>query len=133
VIQQGTPRKIRVEFKAPHAGAFDAILTITFGDKARPNDQGWVVTRKLRGRAILPAGGSPVINGGTTPKDIADGDVSGITMFPYFALEFIVERPRPNESYATQIKDLVITTTSSSPLVSFKTATIYSPDASMTE
>lgn len=89
--------------------------------------------RELRGRAILPASGGPVVNGDTTPKDIADGDDSGITISPYFALEFSVECPRSNESYATQIKDLVITTTSPRPSVSFKAATVCSPDAPMTE
>lgn len=133
VIQQGVPRKIRVDFKAPQAGSFHAILKVTFSDKARPNDQGWVVTRQLRGRVILPGSGSPIIDKDTTAKDIADGDDTGITIFPHFALEFSVECPRSNELYATQTKDLIITKTSPSPSVSFMTATVYSPDASMTE
>lgn len=133
VIQQGAPRKIRVDFKAPQAGSFHAILKVTFSDEARPNDQGWVVTRELRGRVILPANGSPIIDKDTTAKDIADGDDTGITIFPHFALEFSVECPRSNELYATQTKDLVITKTSPSPSISFMTATVYSPDASMTE
>ena len=132
MIQQGVPRKIRVDFKAPQAGDFHAILKITFSDKARPNDQGRVVTRELRGRAIVPASGSPIING-TTAKDIADCDETGITIFPHFSLEFSVECPRSNELYATQTKDLIITKTSPSPSVSFTAATVYSPDASMIE
>ena len=123
VTQQWAPRKIRVDFNAPHAGTFHAILKITFSDKARPNDQGWVVTRELRGRAILPAIGS----------SLGDDDDAGITIFPYFALEFSVECPRSNELYAMQTKDLIITKALPSPSVSFMTATVYSPDTSMTE
>ena len=135
MIQQGVARKIRVDFrvKAPQAGTFRAILKVTFSDKARPNDQGWVVTRELRGRAIVPASDGPIINRDTTAKDIVDSDDTGITIFPYFALEFSVECPRSNELYATQTKDLIITKTSPSPSVSFTAATVYSPDASMTE
>ena len=133
VIQQGAPRKIRVDFKAPQAGSFHAILKVTFSDKARPNDPGWVVTRELRGHVILPASGGPIIDRDTTAKNIADGDDTGITIFPHFALEFSVERPRSNELYATQTKDLIITKASPSPSVSFITATVHSPDASMIE
>ena len=133
MIQEGAPRKIRVDFKAPQAGAFLAILKITFSDKARPNDRGWVVSRELRGHAILPAGGSPIINRDTTAKDIADVDDTGITIFPHFALEFSVECPRANELYATQTKDFIITKTSPTPTVSFTAAKVSSPDASMTE
>jgi len=135
VIQQGVARKIRVDFrvKAPQAGAFRAILKITFSDKARPNDQGWVVTRELRGSAIVPASDSPIINRDTTGKDMVDSDDTGITIFPYYSLEFSVECPRYNELYATQTKDFIITKTSPSPLVSFTAAKVYSPDASMTE
>ena len=133
VIQRGTPRKIRIDFKAPQAGAFHAILKITFSDKARPNDQGWVVTRELRGVAILPTIGGPAGNGDTskTTKDKGDGGDTGINVFPYFALDFSVECALPHESFPTDTKDLFITKTSPSPLVSFTAARVYSPDASM--
>jgi len=135
VIQQGVPRKIRVDFEAPQAGAFHASLDITFSHKARPNNQGWVVTRELRGLATLPATGGPAGKGDTpnTTKDNGDDGDTGINVFPYFALDFSVECARPHESFPTQTKDLFITKTSPSPLVSFTAATVYSPDASMAE
>ena len=134
-IQQGAPRSIRVNFKAPQAGAFHAILKITFGDKAQPSDQGWVVTRELRGLAILPTIGEPKGNGDTSNTTKGKGDVgdTGINVFPYFALDFTVECLRPHDSFPTQTKDLFITKTSPSPLVSFTAARVYSPDASMAE
>ena len=137
VIQQGTPRKIRIDFKAPQAGAFHAILKITFSDKARPNGQGWVVTRELRGVAILPTIGGLAGNGDTSNttnlKDKGDGGDTGINVFPYFALDFSVECARPHESFPTETKDLFITKTSPSPLVSFTAARVYSLDPSMVE
>jgi len=134
-IQHGAPREIRVDFKAPQAGGFHAILKITFSDKARPNDQGWVVTRELRGVAILPTISGPAGNGDTsnTTKDKGDGGDTGINIFPYFALDFSVECARHHESFPTETKDLFITKTSPTPLVSFTAATVYSLDASMSE
>jgi hypothetical protein len=126
-VRQGTPRKIRVEFKAPHAGTFHADLRITFSDKTRTVDQEWIVTRELRGHAILPASSGPAM------EEMGEDDGHRIRVFPYFALEFSADYRLADESFATQRKDLIITKTSATPLVSFIAATVYSPDASMTQ
>ena len=135
VIQQGAPHEIRVDFNAPQAGTFHAILKITFSDKAQPNDQEWMVTRELRGLAILPTIGEPTGNEDTSDTTKGKGDVgdTGVNVFPYFALDFTVECLRPHESFPTHTKDFFITKTSPSPLVSFTAARVYSPDASMAE
>ena len=135
MIRQGTPRMIRVVFKAPHADAFHAVLRITFSDKTRPNDQEWTVTRFLRGHAILLPSDGPAGNGETpniTEESGHDED-HGITLFPYFALEFSAEYRQSDGSFTTQTKNLVMTKTPTTPLISFTAAAVYSPDASMTE
>jgi hypothetical protein len=135
VVLQGTPRTIRVEFKAPCAGTFHAFLRITFSDKTRPNDQEWVVTRELHGCASLPVSDESASKGEIPDitEVIGDDDDNGITVIPYFALEFSAEYRRSDESFTTHTKDLIITKTSANLLVSFTAATVYSPDASMTE
>jgi len=136
-IQQGTPRQIRVEFKPPHAGTFHAALRITFSSQTRQNHQDWIVTRELRGRAILPASAGPVSNGDTPNTEMVDDELEygGITVFPHFALDFSVELLQSNEPFPTQTKDLIITITKSSTIrfVSFAAARVYSPDTSMAE
>lgn len=94
------------------------------------------MTRELRGRAILP--GRPAING-DGPHDVEvlvdmeDGEGTGINVSHDFGLEFSVERPSSDEPFATQAKELIITKSSRTPLVSFLTATVRSPDDSVTE
>jgi hypothetical protein len=135
MVRQGTPRTIRVEFKALCAGTFHASLKITFSDKTGPNDQEWTVTRELRGYAILPASDGSASKGETPDitEEPGDDDDNGVTVFPYFALEFSAEYRRSDESFTTQTKDLIITKTSAIPLVSFSAATVCSPDTSMAE
>jgi hypothetical protein len=135
VIRQEAPRKIRVDFAAPHAGVFQAVLKITFSDQAKSNAKEWLLTRELRGCAVLPANGGRAIIGETphTMDEMANGESAGITVFPYFALDFSVECPQPNEPYATQTKDFIVSRSSPTPLVSFTAATVRSPDVSMTK
>jgi hypothetical protein len=136
MIRQGTPRMIRVVFNAPHPDTFLAVLRITFSDKTRPSDQEWIVTRVLRGRAILPACDEPAGPGELPAGDIIEtmghdeDDGIAIAAFPYFALEFSVKYQQSNGSFTTQTKDLIITKTSA---VSFTAARVHSPDASMAE
>jgi hypothetical protein len=139
-VRKRKPRTIIVSFKAPHAGAFHAMLEINFSDKTRPYDREFAVTRELRGYASLPASASVGSAGnGDVPsvlEDMTENQDLGITVSPDFALDFYIESLRPSEPFATQTKKLVITRSlfdSSYPSVSFTAARIYSPEASMIE
>jgi hypothetical protein len=130
LVLQNLPRKVLVTFKAPHAGTFHASLKITFSDKRRPNDQEFTVTRELRGRAILPirsTGSGRPPNAGKDDKIVGE-ERAGITVSHDFDLEFSVERSSPDEPFAQQTKELVITKSTIKPLVSFKTARVCSSD-----
>lgn len=141
VVKKKMPRIIVVSFEPPYAGTFHAMLKINFGDRARPYDGGFTVTCGLRGHASLPANSSvgPASSGDDvssvtvleeTPEDGLEDP--GITVSPDFALDFSVESLRPNEPFATQTKEFVITRSESSHiLVSFIAARIYSPEDSM--
>ena len=91
------------------------------------------MARELRGRAILPV--RPAINGDGphNVEDMEDGEGTGIKVSHDFGLEFSAERPSSDEPFATQAKELIITKSSQAPLVSFMTATVRSPDDSVTE
>jgi hypothetical protein len=97
-------------------------LEITFSDKGRANDREFTVIRELRGRAILPGGLA-------THGDVEgteEGGGTGITVSHESGLEFFVERS--DVLFPMQTRELVVTKTSAIPLVSFKTAKVYSPD-----
>ena len=123
-IQKNTAREIIVSFLPSCAGLFHAVLWITFSDKGRAKDQEFTVTRDLRGRAILPGGWA--INGDVT-DNVEESEKTGITVSHDFGLEFSVECPS-DESFATQTKELTITKSSKTPLVSFITAIVRLPD-----
>jgi hypothetical protein len=133
-VRFGEPRTILVSFEASHAGTCDAVLKIYFSDKTRPNDQVFAVTRELRGRAILPASGSPVSSRDVPNmlEETTEGEDARITISPDGALAFSAESPGPNQPFARAIKNLIIFG-SSNTLVSFVTARIDSPDASTIE
>lgn len=121
-----------MSFKAPHAGAFRAVLKIHFSDKG-PSNEEFTVTRELRGHATLPV--EPASSRGSSGAiDESDNTMgselegTGIFVSHDFGLQFSVERPRPYEPFATQTERLFITKTSASPLVSFKSVEIYSSD-----
>jgi hypothetical protein len=61
-----------------------------------------------------------------------EGEGTGITVSHDFGLEFSVECPSSDEPFATQTKELIITKSSETPLVSFITAMVRSPDDSVT-
>lgn len=119
------------------------MLKINFGDGVRLNGGGFTVTCGLRGHASLPA--SPSVGLASSGDDVPSVTVleetpedgledPGITVSPDFALDFSVESLRPNEPFATQTKEFVITRSESSHiLVSFTAARIYPPDDSMIE
>ena len=116
-------------FKAPHAGTFHAALKITFSDKSRPNDQEFTVVRELRGCAILAGG--PTSSGGTpntVGEDTTESKGTGIAVSHDSDLEFSVERSSPDEPFAQQTKELVITKSTVIPSVFFKAARVCSPD-----
>jgi hypothetical protein len=131
LVQKNSRRKVLVTFKAPHAGAFHAALKITFSDKTRPNDQEFTIVRELRGRAIPPGGPAS----GGTPNTGEEGKIesegTGIVVSHDFNLEFSVERASPEEPFAQQTKELVITKSTLNPSVFFKTARVCSPDDSV--
>jgi hypothetical protein len=132
-VQNNRVQEVIVSFGPSSVGSFHAVLGITFNDKGRANDRGLTVTRELRGRAILP--GRPAING-DGPHDLdnmEDGEGTGISVSHDSALEFSAERPSSNEPFATQAKELIITKSSMTPLVTFMIATVHSPDNSVTE
>ena len=127
-VQKNQAREIIVSFQPSRVGSFQAVLEIPFSDKGRANDREFTVTRELRGRAILP--GRPAINGDGphNVEDMEDGEGTGINVSHDFGLEFSVERPSSDESFATQAKELVITKSSRTPLVSFLTPMVHSPE-----
>jgi hypothetical protein len=132
-VQKNQAREIIVSFQPSSVGSFHTVLEITFSDKGRANNREFTVTRELRGRAILP--GRPAINGDGlhNVEDMEDGEGTGINVSHDVGLEFSVERPSSDEPFATQAKELVITKSSRTPLVSFMTVTVHSPDDSVTE
>lgn len=132
VVQNNEAREVIVSFQPSRVSSFHAVLCIAFIDKGR-NDAPFTVSRELRGRAILPD--PPAINGDESHNvgDMEDGEGTGISVSHDFGLEFSVERPSSDEAFATQAKELIITKSSKTPLVSFMTATIRSPDNSVTE
>jgi hypothetical protein len=127
-VQKKKAREIIVSFQPTSVGQFHAVLWITFSDKARAKDQEFTVTRELRGRAILPGGSA--ING-DAPHNVGEG-TAGITVSHDFGLEFSVESPSSDEPFATQTKEFIITKSSKTSSVSFITATVRPPDASVT-
>jgi hypothetical protein len=132
-IQKNRPREVIVSFQPSRVGSFRAVLAIAFSDKGRANDRGFTVTREVRGRAILA--GRPAVNGDGphNVEDMEDGEGTGINVSHDFGLEFSAERPSSDEPFPTQAKELIITKSSNTPLVSFMTATVRSPDDSVTE
>jgi len=100
-------------------------LEITLSDKGRANDREFTVTRELRGRAILPGGSA--INGDV--EGMEGGGGTGITVSHESGLEFLVERS--DVLFPMQTRELVVTKTSVIPLVSLKTAKVYSLDDSV--
>ena len=133
-IRFGEPRTIIVSFEPSHTGTCDAVLKINFSDRTRPNDQGFTVTRGLRGRTILPPSGSPVSSRDVPNmlEETTKGEDARITITPDLALDFSAESPGPNQPFATAIYNLIIFG-SSNTLVSFMTARIDSTDASTME
>ena len=130
VLQKNMAREVIVSFQPSHVGSFHAVLGVAFSDKGRANDRGFTVTRELRGRAILPS--RPAIND-DGPNDLEDGEGTGISVSHDFGLEFSAQRPSSDDPFATQTKELIITKSSKTPLVSFVTATIPPPGDSVTE
>jgi hypothetical protein len=127
-LQKNRAREVIVAFQPSHVGNFHAVLGIAFSDKGRANDRGFTVTRELRGRAILP--GRPAINGDGPHdlEDVEDGEGTGIDVSHDYGLEFSAERQSPDEPFSTQAKELIITKSSKTPLVTFVTAMVRSPD-----
>jgi len=125
------PCKVLVSFQPSSAGKSHAILSITFGNRTRLYDEVFVVTRELRGRAILPV--SPNNNKEppstvTAEEDRMGSEDSGIIVSHDSGLEFSVERSQSDEPFATQTQELVITKSSVNPLVYFKAARVCSSD-----
>jgi hypothetical protein len=131
-VQTNRAQEVIVSFQPSRVGSFHAVLEIAFSNEGRANDRGFTVTRELRGRAFLP--GRPAINddGPHNVEDMEDGEGTGINISHDFGLEFSVERPSSDEPFATQTKELTITKSSNTPLVSFMTAMVRSPDDSVT-
>jgi hypothetical protein len=100
------PRKILISFDAPRAGNFRVSLKITFIDRTRQNDQEFIVTRELRGRAIHP----------------------WIGISPESGLEFLVERQRSDVPFAIQTRQLVISKSSPELSVSLQGTSWRSSD-----
>ena len=65
-------------------------------------------------------------------EDMEEGEGTGIIVSHDFGLEFSVECPWSDEPFATQTKELVVTKSSKTPLVSFITAVVRSPEDSVT-
>ncbi|KAH9959446.1 hypothetical protein BC827DRAFT_504592 [Russula dissimulans] len=130
VVHPYRPRKVLVSFQPSGPGNFHATLSITFNYKAGRDDEVFVVTRELRGRAILPVPDNTKEppNTITAEEDRMGSEGSGITVSPHSGLEFFVERSQPDELFATQTKELVITKSSVNPLVFFKAARVCSSD-----
>ena len=131
-LQKNRAREVIVTFQPSRVGTFHAVLRIAFSDKGRASDRGFTVTRELRGHASLPD--RPAINGdGPHDQDMEDGEGTGISVSHDFGLEFSTERPSPDEPFTTQAKELIITKSSKTPLVTFTAATVCFPDDSVTE
>ena len=131
-IQKDTAREVIVSFRPPSVGLFQAALWITLSDKGRAKDREFTVIRELRGRAILPGGWAIKRDAPDNVEDMAEGGGTGITVSHDFGLEFSVECPRSDGPFPTQTKELIITKSSKTPLVSFIAAIVRSPDDSMT-
>ncbi|KAI0253353.1 hypothetical protein BJV78DRAFT_204924 [Lactifluus subvellereus] len=132
-VRQKKPRNIRVSFHASRAGNSHGSLMITLIDRTRRDDREFTVTRELRGHAILPGG--PASNGEASETVMGlrlEGGGTGISVSPESGLEFLVERPRSDVSFATQTLQLVISKSSPKRLVSFKAARLRSLDESVT-
>lgn len=105
-------------------------MRITFRDKNQ-SDEEFIVTRELRGRAILPGSAR-----GPEPSSKAEGDCmeserAGVAVSHGLGVEFSVERSRLDEPFDKLTKELVISKSSVIPLVSFKEARIISVDKSV--
>jgi hypothetical protein len=131
-VQRNRAQEVIVSFQPSRVGSFHAVLCIAFSNEGRANDRGFTVTRELRGRAILP-GRLAINSDGPHNVEVTDGEGTGINVSHDFGLEFSAERPSSDEPFATQAKELIITKSSTTPLVSFMTATVHSPDDSVTE
>jgi hypothetical protein len=121
-----------VSFQPSRLGTFHATLRIKFCDKTRPDDQKFIMTRELRGRAILPDGLASISEPRSTPEDMVGNKGTGITVSHDFGLEFLVERSSSGELFPTQTKELVITKSSLQPFVFFKGARVCLQGASVT-
>jgi hypothetical protein len=111
-----------VSFQPSRVGSFHAVLGITFSDKGR-NDKEFTLARELRGHSIL------ILSGGSDIEGTEVGGGTGITLSHESGLEFLVERS--GVLFLTQTRELVITKTSVTPLVSFKAAKVCSLDDSV--
>jgi hypothetical protein len=131
-IQKNTARDIVVSFQPSCAGLFHADLWITLSDKGRAKDREFTVIRELRGRAILPGGLAINRDAPNNVEDTGEGEGTGITVSHDLGLEFSVECPRSDGPFPTQTKELIITKSSETPLVSFIAAIVRSPDDAVT-
>jgi hypothetical protein len=121
IIQKNQAREVVVSFQPSRVGSFHAVLGITFIYTGQGGGREFTVTRELRGRATLP--------GGFAINDDVEGTEeggTGITVSDESGLEFLVERS--DVLFSTQTRELVITSTSTSPMVTFKAADVYSVD-----
>ena len=131
-IQKNKARVIVVSFQPSCVGLFHAVLWITLSDKGRAKDQEFTVIRELRGRAIIPFGLAINRVAPNNVEDMGEVEGTGITVSHDFGLEFSVECPRSDGPFPTQTKELIITKSSETPLVSFITAIVRYPDDSGT-
>lgn len=136
MVQKNKAREVVVSFNPSSVGHFHAVLWITFSDKGRAKDREFTVSRELRGRAILPGG--PAINGDASRnvennQDMQGDEGTGIVVSHDFGLEFSLDFPRSDEPFAIQTKELIITKSSRTPVVSFVAAIVRSSDDSVTE
>ena len=131
-IQKDTAREVIVSFRPSSVGLFHAALWITLSDNERAKDRKFTVIRELRGRAILPGGWAINRDAPDNVEDMGEGEGTGITVSHDFGLAFSVECPRSDGPFPTQTKELIITKSSKTPLVSFITAIVRSPDESVT-
>ena len=127
IVQKNQAREIVVSFQPSRVGSFHAVLGITFIYTGQAGGREFTVTRELRGRAILPGG--LAINEPEDAEGTEESGGTGITVSDESGLEFLVERS--DELFPMQTRELVITKTSASPIVSFKAAKVYSLDDSV--
>jgi hypothetical protein len=132
-VQKNMAREVIVSFQPSRVGSFHATLGITFSDKGRANNREFTVARELHGRAILPGHSAIIGDAPNNVEDIEEGEGTGVTVSHDFGLEFSVERPSSDEPFATQAKELIVTKSSRTPLVSFVSAMVRSPDDSVTK